>query len=80
MTYAPEHGKVLFDQSIRRRMEGPRAPRSGRQQAGTSEDPQLAQDPRAILYVLKSGCPWRLLPRDLERLGRASTGGFGGGA
>ena len=34
----------------------------------------------AIFYVLKSGCAWRLLPRDLERLGRPSTGGLGGGA
>ena len=36
----------------------------------------------AIFYVLKSGCAWRLLPRDdLERLGRPSTtGGSGGGA
>ena len=34
----------------------------------------------AIFYVLKSGCPWRLLPKDLERLGRPFTGGSGGGA
>jgi len=26
----------------------------------------------AIFYVLKSGCAWRLLPHDLERLGRPS--------
>src|SRR5829696_484546 len=37
---------------------------------------------RAILdavffYVLKTGCPWRLLPKDLERLGKASTTGSG---
>jgi transposase len=30
----------------------------------------------AIFYVLKSGCPWRLLPRELERLGGASTTGL----
>jgi putative transposase len=39
--------------------------------------PQL-YPPREILdviffYVLKSGCAWRLLPRDLERPGRLST-------
>jgi putative transposase len=27
----------------------------------------------AIFYVLRSGCAWRLLPHDLERLGRPST-------
>ena len=27
----------------------------------------------AILYVLKSGCAWRLLAHDLERPGRPST-------
>jgi putative transposase len=40
--------------------------------------------PREILnadfYVLKSGCPWRLLPRDLERRGRPFTTGSGDGA
>src|SRR5215207_10091630 len=34
----------------------------------------------AIFYVSKSGCPWRLLPRDLERPGRLSTGGSADGA
>ena len=34
----------------------------------------------AIFYVSKSGCPWRLLPRDLERPGRPSTGGSADGA
>jgi Putative transposase of IS4/5 family (DUF4096) len=28
----------------------------------------------AVFYVLKSGCPWRLLPRDLERLGSSCIG------
>src|SRR5215203_2913531 len=27
----------------------------------------------AIFYVVRSGCSWRLLPHDLERLGAAST-------
>jgi transposase len=30
----------------------------------------------AVFYVLKSGCPWRLLPRELERLGEPSTTGL----
>src|SRR5215207_10525635 len=34
----------------------------------------------AIFYVSKSGCPWRLLPKDLERPGRPSTGGLADGA
>src|SRR5829696_9222669 len=34
----------------------------------------------AIFYVSKSGCPWRLLPRDLERPGRLFTGGSADGA
>ena len=29
----------------------------------------------AVFYLLKSGCPWRLLAKDLERLGRPSTTG-----
>src|SRR5918998_6419729 len=33
----------------------------------------------AVFYLLKTGCPWRLLPKDLERLGKASTTGSGGG-
>jgi transposase len=32
-----------------------------------------------VFYVLKSGCLWRLLPKDLERLGRPSTTGSGDG-
>jgi putative transposase len=33
-----------------------------------------------FFYVLKSGCPWRLLPRDLEHLGKLSIAGSGDGA
>jgi hypothetical protein len=69
MTYAPEHVKVLFDRSIRRRMEGPRAPRSGRQQAGTSEDPQLARDPRCHLLRPEKRLPLEALAPRLSALG-----------
>jgi putative transposase len=34
----------------------------------------------AILYLLKSGCAWRLLPHDLERRGGPSTTTLGLGA
>jgi putative transposase len=34
----------------------------------------------AVFYVLKSGCAWRLLPRDFPPRERPSTGGSGGGA
>jgi putative transposase len=33
----------------------------------------------AVFYVLKSGCPWRLLAKDLERRGRSSTTGSADG-
>jgi hypothetical protein len=34
----------------------------------------------AIFYVLKSGCAWRLLPRDFPPWETVSSGGLGGGA
>ena len=34
----------------------------------------------AIFYIVRGGCAWRLLPHDLERLGRASTTTFACGA
>ncbi len=49
MAYAPEHEKELPNRSYRRRMGGPLAPRSGRQQAGATEDPQPARDPKRRL-------------------------------
>src|SRR5215210_7283074 len=27
----------------------------------------------AVFYIVRGGCAWRLLPHDLERLGRPST-------
>jgi hypothetical protein len=57
MAYAPTHEKELSDRSHRRRMEGPQAPRSGRQQAGTTEYPQPARDPRCRLLRPKKRLP-----------------------
>jgi transposase len=64
MTYAPRHEKELFDRSLGCRVEVHRAPRPASQRARTTEDPHPREILDAIFYVLKSGCPWRLLPRD----------------
>jgi hypothetical protein len=68
VTYAPEHEKELPNRSYRRRMGGPRAPRSGSQKAGTTQDPQpthprrrlLRAEERLPLAALASGLrtPW----------------------
>src|SRR5215212_4400449 len=57
MTYAPGHEKELPHRSYRRRMEMPRAPCSGLQQAGTTEDPQSAHDPRCGVLRLEERLP-----------------------
>src|ERR671910_1467543 len=57
MAYAPTHEKELSDRSHQRRMEGPRAPRSGRQQAGTTEDPPPTRDPRCRVLRLEERLP-----------------------
>src|SRR5215212_1904288 len=57
MTYAPEHEKELPHRSYRRRMEMPRAPRSGPQQAGTTEDPQPTHDSRCGVLRLEERLP-----------------------
>jgi transposase len=83
VAYALRHAKQEIPHgSVPRRM-ALRLPASSRTRApqGRPRLPGL----RAILdavffYVLKSGCPWRLLPPELERPARRSTTASGGGA
>jgi transposase len=65
MTYAFGHEKELLYRSIRRRMGVVQAPRSGALQV-SDRNSQLSSREilNAIFYILKSGCPWRLLPQD----------------
>ena len=67
VAYAPPHGEQEIPHgSLRRRMALHRSPSSRAHRTGQGR-PRL-HGLRAILnaifYVLKSGCPWRLLPRD----------------
>src|SRR5215218_2584275 len=55
--YAPGYEKELPHRSHRRRMEMPRASRSGPQQAGKTEDPQSAHDPRCGVLRLEERLP-----------------------
>ena len=66
MTYAPRHGEQKVPHgSVRRRMElhrGPHLPGPTGRGRPKIHGPPAVLD--AIFYVLKSGCPWRLLPKD----------------
>jgi putative transposase len=65
MTYAPEHEKELPNRSCRHPMEGSGASRSSSQQTrGRPKAHSTREILNAIFYLLKSGCPWRLLPRE----------------
>jgi transposase len=77
MTYAPEHGKVLCDRPHRRR-RGCIEPHLPPPKAKAGEEDPKTHATREILdaiffYVLKSGCPWRLLPRDFPPRGKPSS-------
>ena len=76
VTYAPEHEKELPNRSYRRRMGGPRAPRSGSQKAGTSQASQLKSDPRRRLLRPEERLPLAALASGLPALGGPSTGGL----
>src|ERR687890_306351 len=65
MAYALRHGEHQIPHgSVERRM-ALRPPASSRTRAArTPQAARLEGDPRRVFYVLKSGCPWRLLPRE----------------
>jgi transposase len=64
MTYAPRHEKELLYRSHRRRMgvSGDHVPPSNKR--GRPKTQATREILNAIFYVLRSGCAWRLLPRD----------------
>jgi transposase len=65
MTYALTHEKELLNRPHRCRMGVSQVPSSASQQARTTQNPQSTRKILdAVFYVLKSGCPWRLLPRE----------------
>lgn len=68
MTYAPPHEtEQISHRSVRRGMGLPQTSPPCSKEARTRAS-KRTHSPRKILnavfYVLKSGCPWRLLPRD----------------
>ena len=66
VAYAAPHGeqKIPYG-SVRRRMALHQSASSRARRAGTPQASRLTGDLDAVFfYVLKSGCPWRLLPRD----------------
>jgi len=69
MTYAFGHGKELLHRSIRQRMGVARAPRSGAQQARTTENSQLSRDPQRYLLHPKERLPLEVTTPGLSALG-----------
>src|SRR3712207_3305025 len=64
MTYALTHEKELLDQSYRPRMGVSQTPRPPPNNRGRPRVHTTREILDAVFYVLRSGCPWRLLPRD----------------
>jgi putative transposase len=63
--YAPRYGEQEIPHgSVRRRMALYRPSSSRAHGARTPQASRLTAILNAVFYVLKSGCPWRLLPRD----------------
>jgi hypothetical protein len=48
----------------------------GRSKRGRPREVDLREIMNAIRYLVRTGCGWRMLPKDF-RLGRRSIGGFG---
>src|SRR5215218_4770268 len=63
------HENELPNRSYRPRMGGPRAPRSGSQKAGTTQDPQPTRDPRRRLLRPEERLPLAALASGLPALG-----------
>ena len=81
MTYAPEHEKgYASDLSDAEwgclEVHVPAPSRRGRPKTHSSREILDA----VFFYVLKSGCPWRLLPRDCPPWETVSTDGSADGA
>jgi transposase len=67
VAYALRHGmQEIPHGSVQRRMEVHQPPSARARQRRTSQAPRPKGDPQdaVFFYVLKSGCPWRLLPRE----------------
>jgi putative transposase len=65
VTYASPHGeKEIPHGSVRRRMALHRPASSRAHRTRTPQASWLTAILDAVFYVLKSGCPWRLLPTD----------------
>jgi transposase len=65
MAYARRHDEEkISHRFVRYRMGVPRASPSDSQKQGRPKDHSPREILDALFYVLKSGCPWRLLPRD----------------
>src|SRR5215204_7081066 len=69
MTYAPEHGKVLFDRSIRCRVGVFAAPHPGSQQARTPKDSRHPRGPQRHLLRPEERLPLEAAAEGLSALG-----------